>query len=183
MLGFLEDEIACFIAFIRILSCIAQTLLSASLQKYFGAKETIMVGLVMRVSGGLAVLSSVMYPSISAFVSVYAKHNQQGLVQGMVNGVHGLCNGLGPALFGFTFYLFNSINVKPICSSILSRDIPGPPSLFGALLATIGLMFSLLLPKSESELNGTGNESRNIEQNARLLRVNHESDDNNIQSD
>ncbi|CAF3619973.1 unnamed protein product, partial [Adineta steineri] len=23
----------------------------------------------------------------------------------MVNGVRGLCNGLGPALFGFTFYL------------------------------------------------------------------------------
>ncbi|CAF5171989.1 unnamed protein product, partial [Rotaria sp. Silwood1] len=24
-----------------------------------------------------------------------------------VNDVHGLCNGLGPALFGFTFYLLN----------------------------------------------------------------------------
>ncbi len=92
-----------------------------------------------------------------------------GLVQGMVNGVRGLCNGLGPALFGFTFYLFNvdlgyssplpltktqsnlttmSINVKPIYSSILSRDISGPSLLF----ATIGLMFSLLLPNSKSEL-------------------------------
>ncbi|CAF5171990.1 unnamed protein product, partial [Rotaria sp. Silwood1] len=29
---------------------------------------------------------------------------------------------------------------------MLSRDIPGPPSPFGALLATIVLMFSLLLP-------------------------------------
>jgi hypothetical protein len=72
-----------------------------------------------------------------------------------------------------------SINVKPIYSSMLSRDIPGPSLLF----ATIGLMFSLLLPNSKSELNGTGNESRTIEQNARLLRVNYESDDNNIQSD
>ena len=25
----------------------------------------------------------------------------------MVNGVRGLCNGLGPALFGFIFYLLN----------------------------------------------------------------------------
>ncbi|CAF3417363.1 unnamed protein product [Rotaria sp. Silwood1] len=41
------------------------------------------------------------------WVSVCAKDNQQGLVQGMVNDVHGLCNGLGPALFGFTFYLLN----------------------------------------------------------------------------
>ncbi len=39
-------------------------------------------------------------------------------------------------------------------------------------------IFSLLLPNSKSELNGTGNESRTIEQNARLLRVNYESDDN-----
>ncbi|CAF1503499.1 unnamed protein product, partial [Rotaria sp. Silwood1] len=70
-----------------------------------------------------------------------------------------------------------------IYSSMLSRDIPGPPSLFGALLATIGLMFSLLLPTSKSDLNEMGNESRNIEENARSLRVNHESDDNNIQSD
>jgi hypothetical protein len=29
-------------------------------------------------AGGLAALSSVTYPSISAFVSVYAKENQQG---------------------------------------------------------------------------------------------------------
>ncbi|CAF4889048.1 unnamed protein product, partial [Rotaria sp. Silwood2] len=40
-------------------------------------------------SGSLAVLSSVTYPSISAFVSVYAKDNQQGLVQGIVNSVRG----------------------------------------------------------------------------------------------
>ncbi|CAF5184114.1 unnamed protein product, partial [Rotaria magnacalcarata] len=120
MLGFSEDEIAYFIAFVGIFSCIAQTALLACLQKYFGSKETIMVGLffqivqlaaygiatsnwVMWFAGGLAALSSVTYPSISAFVSVYAKENQQGLVQGMVNGVRGLCNGLGPALFGFIF--------------------------------------------------------------------------------
>ncbi|CAF3441456.1 unnamed protein product [Rotaria sp. Silwood1] len=61
----------------------------------------------MWVFGGFTFLSSVTYSSISAFVSVYAKDNQEDLVQCMVNGVHGLCNGLGPALFEFTFYLFN----------------------------------------------------------------------------
>ncbi|CAF4001562.1 unnamed protein product [Rotaria sp. Silwood1] len=49
MLGYSEDEIAYFIAFIRILSCIAQTLLSACLQIYFGAKDTIMVGLFFQI--------------------------------------------------------------------------------------------------------------------------------------
>lgn len=155
-------------------------------------------------SGGLAALSSLTYPSISAFVSVYAKENQQGneplsalldhtlhlgLVQGMVNGVRGLCNGLGPALFGFTFYLFNVdlgfpspatvpkptsnvttiiTNVKPVYSSLLSRDVPGPPFLFGALLATVALMFSLLLPHSAV----SSNDVRTIEQKARLMDSN-----------
>ncbi|CAF2743614.1 unnamed protein product [Rotaria sp. Silwood2] len=104
MLGFSEDEIACFIAFIHILSCIAQTLLLACLQKYFGAKETIMVGLFFQI---VQLAAFGIATSNCAFVSVYAKDNQQGLVQGIVNSVRGLCNGLGPGLFGFTFYLFN----------------------------------------------------------------------------
>ena len=49
MLDFSEDEVAYFIAFVGILSCIAQTLLLACLQRYFGAKETIMVGLFFQV--------------------------------------------------------------------------------------------------------------------------------------
>ncbi|CAF4364523.1 unnamed protein product, partial [Rotaria magnacalcarata] len=219
MLGFSEDEVAYFIAFIGILSCIAQTALLACLQKYFGAKETIMVGLffqivqlaafgiatstwVMWFAGGLAALSSVTYPSISAFVSVYAKENQQGLVQGMVNGVRGLCNGLGPALFGFTFYLFNvdlgysslpspktspnstiiHKNVKSIYSSMFSRDVPGPPFLFGAFLATVALMFSLLLPNSKLNFNRMGIDTRTIEQKALLLNPG-EDTKNNIQTD
>ena len=121
-----------------------------------------------------------------------------GLVQGMVNGVRGLCNGLGPALFGFTFYLFNvdlgytssvsliktnsnlstiSANKQHIYSLMLSRDIPGPPFLFGAFLVTIGLMFSLLLPNSKSDLKGIGNDTRTIEQNARLLDINDDTND------
>lgn len=30
-----------------------------------------------------------------------------GVVQGMITGIRGLCNGLGPALYGFIFFLFN----------------------------------------------------------------------------
>jgi len=121
----------------------------------------------------------------------------------MVNGVRGLCNGLGPALFGFTFYLFNvdigysttlsltklnsnltinKINTKPIYSPMLSHDIPGPPFLFGAFLATIALMFSLLLPNSKSDSNGIGNDSRTIEQNPRLLNIEEDTNDK-IQAD
>ena len=31
----------------------------------------------------------------------------QGVVQGIVTGVRGLCSGLGPAMFGLIFYLFH----------------------------------------------------------------------------
>jgi len=31
----------------------------------------------------------------------------QGTVQGILSGVRGLCQGIGPAVFGFIFYLFN----------------------------------------------------------------------------
>lgn len=30
-----------------------------------------------------------------------------GVVQGIITGIRGLCNGIGPAVFGFTFYLFH----------------------------------------------------------------------------
>ena len=127
-----------------------------------------------------------------------------GLVQGMVNGVRGLCNGLGPALFGFVFYLFDvnlnyapplsasspsrpiprsnwttlNMNTRVMHSSMLTRDVPGPPFLFGALLATVSLMFSLLLPNSKGENYGTANDTRTIEHKARLLTVDEESNDN-----
>lgn len=117
----------------------------------------------------------------------------------MVNGVRGLCNGLGPALFGFIFYLFNvnlnesiqpastmstpsnhtTIRIigKPNYSSMLSRDVPGPPFLFGALLATIALMFCLLLPNSKPDSSGLGADTRVIEQKARLLDSDSDSND------
>jgi hypothetical protein len=118
----------------------------------------------------------------------------------MVNGVRGLCNGLGPALFGFIFYLFNvnlnesvpltstistysnrttvRIIEKIKYSSVLSRDVPGPPFLFGALLATIALMFCLLLPNSKPDSSGLGVDTRIIEQKARLLDIDSDSNDN-----
>lgn len=36
-----------------------------------------------------------------------------GVAQGIITGIRGLCNGLGPALFGFIFYLFH-VDLDPL---------------------------------------------------------------------
>ena len=51
--------------------------------------------------------SSITYPAISAFVSMQTDADKQGLVQGMITGMRGLCNGLGPAMYGLIFSLFH----------------------------------------------------------------------------
>lgn len=61
----------------------------------------------MWAAGILASISSISYPAISAFVSMHSDADRQGVVQGMVTGMRGLCNGLGPAMFGLIFYLFH----------------------------------------------------------------------------
>lgn len=68
----------------------------------------------MWAAGILASISSITYPAISAFVSMHSDADKQGLVQGMVTGMRGLCNGLGPAMFGVIFYLFHvDLDGKP----------------------------------------------------------------------
>ena len=61
---------------------------------------------MMWIAGFVASISSITYPAISAFVSSHASPDQQGVAQGVVTGIRGLCNGIGPALFGVIFFLF-----------------------------------------------------------------------------
>ncbi len=61
----------------------------------------------MWLAGLFAALASIIYPSISALVSKNASSEQQGVALGILTGMRGLCNGLGPALFGLLFWLFN----------------------------------------------------------------------------
>ena len=44
-----------------------------------------------------------------------------GVVQGMITGIRGLCNGIGPAVFGFGFYLFHVDLQEP------PSDLPPSP--------------------------------------------------------
>lgn len=174
VMGFSAEEVALFIAVVGLLSVIAQTMVLTLLMKTVGSKHTIMVGLLFEMlqlvwygfgsqrwmmwsAGGLAAVASISYPAISSFVSTHAEADKQGLVQGMITGMRGLCNGLGPAMFGFIFYLFHvDLNeVPPMTAPPLSngsmvpnelRFVPGPPFVFGALLVMLALLVAAFIP-------------------------------------
>ncbi|KJH47727.1 hypothetical protein DICVIV_06194 [Dictyocaulus viviparus] len=124
VIGFTPEAVAAFIGLVGILSVIAQTGVLQILINYFNMKHVITLGLVFQLvqltwyglgtqywmmwaAGILVAMSSITYPSISAFVSIQSDRDKQGTVQGVVAGIRGLCQGFGPALFGFIFYLFD----------------------------------------------------------------------------
>ncbi|XP_073201034.1 hippocampus abundant transcript-like protein 1 isoform X2 [Lepidochelys kempii] len=124
IIGFGPATIAAFIAVVGILSIIAQTVFLSILMRSIGNKNTVLLGLgfqmlqltwygfgsqpwMMWAAGAVAAMSSITFPAISALVSRNAEPDQQGVVQGIITGIRGLCNGLGPALYGFIFFLFH----------------------------------------------------------------------------
>nr|XP_023699697.1 hippocampus abundant transcript 1 protein-like [Paramormyrops kingsleyae] len=183
VIGFTSETVAAFIAVVGILSILAQTVVLGLLMRSIGNKNTILLGLgfqilqlawygfgsqpwMMWAAGAVAAMSSITFPAISAIVSRNADPDQQGVVQGMITGIRGLCNGLGPALYGFVFYLFH-VELNEM-DAVDSQDkdtklnmanptdesaiIPGPPFLFGACSVLLSLLVALFIPE-HSNLN------------------------------
>uniref|UniRef100_A0A6Q2ZAZ2 Major facilitator superfamily (MFS) profile domain-containing protein n=1 Tax=Esox lucius TaxID=8010 RepID=A0A6Q2ZAZ2_ESOLU len=178
VIRFRSETVAAFIAVVGILSIVAQTLVLGILMRSIGNKNTILLGLgfqilqlawygfgsqpwMMWAAGAVAAMSSITFPAISAIVSRNADPDQQGVVQGMITGIRGLCNGLGPAFYGFIFYLFHVelTDLDTVDSSGKesklnmanptdeSSIIPGPPFLFGACSVLLSLLVALFIPE------------------------------------
>ncbi|CAM5146259.1 unnamed protein product [Natator depressus] len=174
IIGFGPATIAAFIAVVGILSIIAQTVFLSILMRSIGNKNTVLLGLgfqmlqltwygfgsqpwMMWAAGAVAAMSSITFPAISALVSRNAEPDQQGVVQGIITGIRGLCNGLGPALYGFIFFLFHvELNeLAPVQSSDNTMQdpsderaiIPGPPFLFGACAVLLAFLVALFIPE------------------------------------
>jgi len=145
VMDFSPEKVAAYVAMIGVLSCLAQTALLALLMKQFGNKHTMIVGLTFEMiqllmigffsqhwllwmAGAVSALGSITYPAISVFVSAHASPDQQGVAQGVITGIRGLCNGLGPALYGFIFYLFGVDIAKMPPSGSLSGSMSGSVS-------------------------------------------------------
>uniref|UniRef100_A0A4W4FIR7 Major facilitator superfamily (MFS) profile domain-containing protein n=1 Tax=Electrophorus electricus TaxID=8005 RepID=A0A4W4FIR7_ELEEL len=150
-----------------------QTVVLSLLMRSIGNKNTILLGLgfqilqlawygfgsepwMMWAAGAVAAMSSITFPAISALVSRTADPDQQGVGQGMITGIRGLCNGLGPALYGFIFYIFHVELDVPESDADMehhpqlhqqSAIIPGPPFLFGACSVLLALLVALFIPE------------------------------------
>lgn len=91
-------------------------------------------------------------------------------MQGMVTGMRGLCNGLGPAMFGVIFYLFHvdlndehmklnqSLHTLPgIRNETISvmekytQIAPGPPFVFGAFMVALAVCVAVFIPDEQND--------------------------------
>uniref|UniRef100_A0A8C3C123 Major facilitator superfamily domain containing 14B n=1 Tax=Cairina moschata TaxID=8855 RepID=A0A8C3C123_CAIMO len=189
IIGFGSASIAAFIAVVGILSIIAQTVFLSILMRSIGNKNTVLLGLAFQIlqlawygfgsqswmmwaAGAVAAMSSITFPAISALVSRNAESDQQGVVQGIITGIRGLCNGLGPALYGFIFFLFHvELNeLSPDQTSekntmIDAREertvIPGPPFLVGACIVLLAFLVAVFIPE-HSKASSTRKHSNSI---------------------
>lgn len=203
IVGFSSSDVAYFIAYIGILSCIAQTAILVLLIKWFGRKKSIIIGLAFQVvqltlygfaaqswliwfSGFLAAMSSIGYPAISAYISNQSHADQQGISQGMVTGIRGLCNGIGPALYGFVFWIFrikfNEEDSTPDKNTHLTKSpvketyasthfLPGPPFLFGAVLALLAMLVTCLITENKYKQLSVTNQRNHKDKENTLVQI------------
>lgn len=170
VIGFGSVKIAAFIAMVGVLSIVAQTVFLSILMRSLGNKNTVLLGLgfqmlqlawygfgsqawMMWAAGTVAAMSSITFPAVSALVSRNAESDQQGVAQGIITGIRGLCNGLGPALYGFIFYMFH-VELSELGPELNSNSdalqkavIPGPPFLFGACIVLVSFLVALFIPE------------------------------------
>uniref|UniRef100_A0A3Q3WU90 Major facilitator superfamily (MFS) profile domain-containing protein n=1 Tax=Mola mola TaxID=94237 RepID=A0A3Q3WU90_MOLML len=170
VINFSSTTIAVFIGVVGILSILAQTLFLTLLMRTLGNKNTVLLGLgfqilqlawygfgsepwMMWAAGAVAAMSSITFPAVSALVSQ----------SGMITGIRGLCNGLGPALYGFIFFFFNvelntmdpiqgdfNIDPLPLHSPTERALIPGPPFVLGACTVVVAFLVALFIPEKPS---------------------------------
>lgn len=90
-------------------------------------------------------------------------------MQGMVTGMRGLCNGLGPAMFGIIFYIFN-VDLNYEHTKLSNIDAlnshhnttfnsmadytalaPGPPFVFGAFMVALAIVVAIFIPNEQND--------------------------------
>ncbi|BFF97373.1 hippocampus abundant transcript 1 protein [Drosophila madeirensis] len=166
-MGFDFMELSVLIAFVASLS-IAMNKILGSLIRAVGAKRTVLVGLglnllqlllysfgtekwIMWMACLVAALGSISFPALCAYASIYYDSESQAAVQGTINGLSSLCNGLGPAVFGIIFYLSDmdlSVGL-PTNKDTFQEHTVAAPFMFGAFCVLIAILAAIFMPSGQ----------------------------------
>lgn len=114
-------------------------------------------------------------------------------MQGMVTGMRGLCNGLGPAMFGIIFYLFHvdlndehvklnqNIDATSLAGSRNETPInpmeeytalaPGPPFVFGAFMVALAIVVAIFIPNEQNDALRRPSGEKRKKRNSPLLFI------------
>ncbi|KAH8361471.1 hypothetical protein KR084_003382 [Drosophila pseudotakahashii] len=152
-LGFEYEEVSLLLGLLSLLA-ITSNLLLGYIMKLVGAKGSIRLGLFLLLSQMLcfgfgtrhwmywmstisAAMATIIPAANSAVASIYASPKHQGAVLGIISGIECLSEGVGPAIFGVLFYLFQeeSTNSQP-----LKSPVPAP-----FVISGIGVIVAILL--------------------------------------
>ncbi|XP_001973506.3 hippocampus abundant transcript-like protein 1 [Drosophila erecta] len=161
-------ELSTLVASIAILSILINVTLG-SIVKALGAKKVIILGLILELlqlilyaighekwqmwlAGIVAALSSITFPAVSFYLSLYTDSETQGAVQGMISGMSGLCNGLGPALFGIVFYLsdMDLSEDRILIESVSGDRTVAGPFMLGAISVLISILLASYIPEENA---------------------------------
>lgn len=104
------------------------------------ACQTVMLALttsqrMIFISISLSLLSNLVYPSVSSLVSKSVPESAQGEVQGALNGIKALTEGIGPLAFGGLMGLYED------------SEISGAPYLLATIMVLWALLHTYDIPK------------------------------------
>ena len=122
IVGFSAEKVSLFIAWVGTLAVLSQVFLLNWLTTTFHQRTAILIGLICQFtqlviyafttnsiliwSFGISLaISSIIYPAMNGWCSLICDQEQQGVIQGILTGVRGLCMGIGPAIYGLIFHL------------------------------------------------------------------------------
>ncbi|XP_016997113.2 hippocampus abundant transcript 1 protein [Drosophila takahashii] len=172
-MGFEYEEVSLLLGLLSLLG-ITSNLLLGYIMKLVGAKGSIRLGLflllsqllcfgfgkrhwIFWMSSILAAMATIIPAANNAVASIYASPEHQGAVLGILSGIECLSEGLGPAIFGVLFYLFqeDSRDSQPLKSPISAPFVLSAIGVIVAILLT-SLIKKETLEKEENE--GTADE-------------------------
>ncbi|XP_044317473.1 hippocampus abundant transcript 1 protein [Drosophila rhopaloa] len=162
-MGFDYEEVSLMLGLLSVLG-ITSNLLLGYLVSAVGAQWSIRLGLICQLSqllllgfgtqhwmfwlgSVMAAMATIIQAANNSLASIYASPENQGAVIGIIAGIECLSEGLGPAMFGLMFYLFQD-NSK--IDQSVNQPIP-LPFVVGAVGVFVAIILTSFLKKQTIE--------------------------------